>query len=316
MFVLRKNTKHFLESKSAKTRNIGVLGQTLRVITQTILLHIFAIGTLSYHALMLVKVFRSQPNCPESRLSLCMYISLAIFSILQLFFLWKFIDMRCASFLARTLMSFVFGANINLYLCVLIEETATVLNESRRNYPNMTESCAISVYPETRLSNNDTVYGDATDEASHYLYPFVVEYSLMAVQLLYAVWDISLYKSTTEIDISNSNVELNPVDEEIRLLGVKSRVYCIWELKRMYALYIGLFINIPLCIVTFIKGLVLNRNVKKTSTNRSIRSRDVTLFITAGSVSFFHFFRLVAILNYLPKKDTLGASDDDLLKKP
>ncbi|KAK3594945.1 hypothetical protein CHS0354_009332 [Potamilus streckersoni] len=338
MILLRKNTKHFLQSRSGNTSNFGLLGQTLRVGTQTIILHIFAIGTLSYHILMLIKVIKSLQSCTDSPISLCMYLSLAVFSVLQLVFIWMFIDMKCASFLARTLMSFVFGANINLYLCVLIEETVTALNESGTNSTNITETCEMFVSPQPGLNNSDTVYGDVTDEASHFLYPFVVEYSLMAVQLLYAVWDISLYKITTEIEISDSYLELHSADEEMPLLRVKGRVYNCRELKRMYALYIGLIINISLCIVTFLKGirivhlfrnvlalaalvphfvlciigLVFNRNANDTKTDQSLQPGDVMLFITAGSVSFFHSFRFVAILNFVPTKEKSGSSDDNV----
>ncbi|KAL3831963.1 hypothetical protein ACJMK2_023651 [Sinanodonta woodiana] len=246
--------------------------------------------------------------------------------------------MKCTSFLARTLMSFVFGANINLYLCVLIQETVTALHESGASSPNITDTCDILFSPLSGLNNTDTDIGYVAEEANHYLYPFVIEYSLMAVQLLYVVWDICPHERTQTIDMSDSYLELHSIDEKMPLLHVKGWLYNCTEFKRMYAFYIGLLINIPLCIVTFVKGislvhlirnvlalvslvphfvfcvigLVLNRNARNTNTNTSLRSRDIMLFITAGSVSFFHSFRLVAILNYVPTKEASGSLDDNV----
>ncbi|XP_060532083.1 proton channel OtopLc-like [Cylas formicarius] len=179
----RDNEKGELLSKANDVKRVQKYGSFYLRLGATA----FGIGSMVYSGLEFGRYFELQKSseCPSSPLQAITPATRMLLTLLQVQFIFlnhKDVDINRHKIIARFGLMHMIATNVCEWLYVLVEETKHEINhlEDHDNYTNNTTN--------QKYCLNGRLIGSLITDASPFLFPCTIEYSLICAVILFEMW--------------------------------------------------------------------------------------------------------------------------------
>ncbi|XP_022252147.1 otopetrin-1-like, partial [Limulus polyphemus] len=264
----------------------------------------FGLGTMIYNGLEFGKFFEVPVSSP------CYSVLLGVNPVFQMiftFFQMYFIFVNCRlniqkfKTVARFGLMHMVATNLCVWLRTLGKETLYEISEEliKSEQTNLLEELIVPIKDNSTKRNNTNIcqktdiMGDIVSHSSPFLYPFIVEYSLIGAAILYVMWQNIGKTPVVRVETQENDGVLDSSSPRTR-----TRMNCVGASK---GLFLGLLVLV-VCLICLIVFFVLVHHEEYKILAIFLGDISLCVLLVLNIIAIIAGFIQVRPLRYFPER--------------